>query len=440
MKNKERLLIIPILGLMIGATSLYGYKVLKENNYDLNQTLIEGVQEFQEIQRGSYTTQNFYTENDTPSYSLNISNPIKTSSGYSALSSKGERMLYNIIKDNADHITNNRNNSGFYQLEPITIRNYVFNSEQIKKVLYAVQNDHPEIFWFANSFSFNSGRFSTTIKLHSILSPEEQKRASDLMNKKVFNIISQIPSNASAYEKELFIHDYLVDNCTYSKNAVQDPKIFTSYGCLVEEKAVCEGYAKAAQILMCAAGIECRTVIGARGSEAHMWNMVNINGDWYHVDVTWENKDPIRKYSYFNVTDDIIKRDHKIAISKTENPEQYYRNQYYNFDLPRCTSLKENYFEKNAAKINKKENLTDNTIPSKIAALKSEQQTILYIKIHDNIKFEEAKNTLLKNNSKLIFEHINKANSISRSGKSFGNSQIKYAEIRNQNVIAIQLM
>ena len=65
--------------------------------------------------------------------------------------------------------------------------------------------------------------------------------------------------------------------------------VYTSYGAFVNHNAVCQGYALAFKVLMDRAGIPCCYV----SSDAinHAWNMVRLDGNWYHVDVTWD--DPI---------------------------------------------------------------------------------------------------------------------------------------------------
>ena len=36
-------------------------------------------------------------------------------------------------------------------------------------------------------------------------------------------------------------------------------------------------------------GIENYTISGKAGNDQHIWNVVKINGDWYQVDVTWDD-------------------------------------------------------------------------------------------------------------------------------------------------------
>ena len=93
---------------------------------------------------------------------------------------------------------------------------------------------------------------------------------------------------------------------------------------LVEGQAICMGYANTFQLFMDLLDIPCVTVIGASGGsrEDHAWNLVQLDGDWYAVDTTWD--DPLGSYvgvpaanekehhRYFNVTSDFLRQtDHQ---------------------------------------------------------------------------------------------------------------------------------
>ncbi len=127
------------------------------------------------------------------------------------------------------------------------------------------------------------------------------------------------------FEKELALHDWLVDNCgydltaRYSLSATGRADNKNPYGLLVEGYGVCLGYATSFQLLMDLAGVECITVVGAsvNSSRDHAWNMVKLEGEWYCVDLTWDDPvfsvDPAfylpswlaeRHHRYFNVTSD----------------------------------------------------------------------------------------------------------------------------------------
>ncbi|WP_187434430.1 transglutaminase domain-containing protein [Paenibacillus methanolicus] len=123
----------------------------------------------------------------------------------------------------------------------------------------------------------------------------------------------------SDYEKELAIHDYLVlhtayDEANYRQGTVPDDS-YSAYGALVKGIAVCQGYANAANLLLNMAGIEAHIVTGTVGGEPHAWNKIRLEGDYYNLDVTWDDPVPDKQgrvyYGYFNVTDEELRQDHE---------------------------------------------------------------------------------------------------------------------------------
>ena len=134
-------------------------------------------------------------------------------------------------------------------------------------------------------------------------------------------VLSSISGNTENKIKK--IHDYLVDNLSYEQT-LSNPNIHNLYGALINKECVCEGYAKAFKYLLDEAGINSVIVIGtgtnSKGeTENHAWNYVAINGEWYAVDVTWD--DPIiqgwgasitsmYKYKYYLKGIDTFSKDH----------------------------------------------------------------------------------------------------------------------------------
>lgn len=120
------------------------------------------------------------------------------------------------------------------------------------------------------------------------------------------------------YQKELLIHDWLVNNNDYNINNTSDPASHMAYGALVQGTSVCQGYGEAMLLLSQAAGIPCIYVPGDgvqnAQRESHAWNCVQIDGQWYMLDITWDDPvtdgEDILRYDYFNVTSNTLAKDH----------------------------------------------------------------------------------------------------------------------------------
>ena len=128
-----------------------------------------------------------------------------------------------------------------------------------------------------------------------------------------------ITGGMSSREKELALYTWLTSNLDYDWDHQNGPKYMdpdsgNPYGALVNQKAICLGFATTFQLLMDMADVECITVVGAafNSREDHAWNMVRLEGEWYCVDATWDMGSHPEYFSYFNVTSDwMAKTDHQ---------------------------------------------------------------------------------------------------------------------------------
>ncbi len=212
---------------------------------------------------------------------------------------------------------------------PITVN-------ELMDVIICYVNDYPHHFWVGKgiSYSYLGSTVYTYVPEYTV-SKNQLTAAKNAFDLAVKRILKGIDASMSQYDRELLLHDRLAACTTYEYT--DNP--YTAYAALVEGRAVCEGYARAFQYLCYQVGIPCAVVTGtsvnpATGEpEGHAWNLPQIDGKYYHVDVTWDDQDSTLFYAYFNLTDEMIKEDHAIDTS------------IYSF--PSCTATTANYFVKN---------------------------------------------------------------------------------------------
>ncbi|NLE69942.1 MAG: leucine-rich repeat protein [Clostridiales bacterium] len=121
---------------------------------------------------------------------------------------------------------------------------------------------------------------------------------------KVASLASQCNAAASGpYAKAKWMHDWLTRNANYDETYT----IYKPEGVLLLGSGVCDSYARAYQMLLKAVGVPCLYVSSVAGN--HAWNLVQLGGNWYHVDVTWD--DPVgggqENHRYFLISDDRIR-------------------------------------------------------------------------------------------------------------------------------------
>lgn len=134
---------------------------------------------------------------------------------------------------------------------------------------------------------------------------------------KLFAIAEELDlANRNDIDAILAVHDYLILNTAYDTVTATTGSGGVSHyaeGLLLNGLAVCSGYASTFQLLMSFAGINCEYVF----TDSHAWNLVEIGGEWYHIDVTWDDPAPDQPgtvlYTYFMMTDKEVTslKDHK---------------------------------------------------------------------------------------------------------------------------------
>lgn len=141
-------------------------------------------------------------------------------------------------------------------------------------------------------------------------------------------IIEEAEKLKTDYEKVKYFHDTIITTATYGTTANSQ----TAYGALVDKKVVCQGYANAFTYLCQSVGIDCIMVGGSATNSLgvnalHTWNMVKVDGNWYHVDTTWDDPTGANtlRYTYFLVSDAQIKKNHFIdmEVSVPSAPKNY---------------------------------------------------------------------------------------------------------------------
>jgi hypothetical protein len=98
------------------------------------------------------------------------------------------------------------------------------------------------------------------------------------------------------------------DTVYYPASEPYAPLTHTAYGALANGEAVCEGYACAAKLLLNELGILCDIQFGVcTNGGGHAWNLVELDGQWYQMDVTWNDGSADRS-DYLLVTDDYMRK------------------------------------------------------------------------------------------------------------------------------------
>ena len=189
--------------------------------------------------------------------------------------------------------------------------------------------------YYLNSISFSYD----SRKLKVLISFPYTSESMDAHFAKLESLAQQLKGKTD-YETIVNVHDYLCDNFEYDFKTEMENH--TDIDGFRDGVMVCSGYGLAAYFLLNKAGINTRTVIGSSEEDSpndinHMWNMVELDGNWYNLDITWDDQGNGRKYyRYFLKSDEDFPTHYRAAVFENSNPirvaDKSYKHPFY-FDI-----------------------------------------------------------------------------------------------------------
>ena len=256
-----------------------------------------------------------------------------------------------------------------YKMRPVILDGTDCTPKEAEAAIIAVLDDHPEIFWMDYLFDieYDTASNTTELVLHSEYTAAGVVNMMHKIDDALAAFYREMPKELSAYEREVYVYKYIIDHCVYDENILDNteyedshPSLFNLYGVMVDHVAVCEGYAYSFDYLCSELGIDTVCISGTAvieedGAEMtdtlHLWNAVELDGEWYQADVTWDDLDEDEEikdvFVYLNVTDQVMAQDH--TTDKTYNEitdAEYDRLECYinNFLPAPCTATDYCYY------------------------------------------------------------------------------------------------
>ena len=217
------------------------------------------------------------------------------------------------------------------------------DEQDIDRIFQCVLIDHPEIFYTTGYTYTKYSRGDRTVGIdfagtYSLPREEAVNKAEEIRGR-ASEWLSDIPSDASEYDKVKAVYEKIIFSTDYDLNASDNQNIASVF---LGNSSVCQGYAKATQYLLNRLGVMCTLVQGTVDTgEAHAWNLVRVDGDYYYVDTTWgdasyrmedgsgQEELPEINYDYLCVTTQELLRTHCIESVVA---------------MPECTATQANYY------------------------------------------------------------------------------------------------
>lgn len=221
------------------------------------------------------------------------------------------KIIYTALENNINNLTQDN-----FKIDFSTNFNNLLNQpngkyildKSFQSALDAFFYDHPDLFYIDLSKINLVTKYTTIGKktTYSVsLAPKNDKNyladafTSEAQLKNAINQVETLKNNivnnvsGNNYNKALIVHDTLVDLIEYDQTGSR-LNAYNIYGALIEKQVVCEGYAKAFKYIMDSLNIPCILVSGeatnsSGKTESHMWNYIQLEDNWYGVDVTWDD-------------------------------------------------------------------------------------------------------------------------------------------------------
>lgn len=218
-------------------------------------------------------------------------------------------------------------------------------ASEIKTAFEAVVNDHPELFYVSNKYQYSY--FSSSGKITRIIWEYREDdldiigTMKDKLESRTNEILALTDQSMSDIEKLMTIHEALILNTTYGTQTEwqNGTGCYTAYCALTEGKAVCQGYTLAFHLLAKELGIQ--DVFVGSTELNHAWNYVILDGNGYHIDCTWDDKEgkngEINHKNFLLSDEGIINTGHSVwdnSVYSGTDPffdDYYWRDPFYSF-------------------------------------------------------------------------------------------------------------
>lgn len=385
-----------------------------------------------------------YTEVESESpVDCDFYSPAVISYGYDSLYTETQKKCYNDMKEAVYRISETVGERSTYPVGKIYIDDADFSEADMHMTINAFIQDHPEIFWISNQFSYGSMGNQTTLQLYSYLSGTQCTEYINEFTDEINKIITSVPSGLKPYHVEKYIHNTLLDRCDYAEGVHSSEdgwSAFTAYGAIVDGSAVCEGYSYAMNLLLSKVGISSFYLNGYAEDTLHMWNVVNIDGNWYHLDSTW-NDSQGSYYNYFNLNDTQIEKDHTVAslyADEDGSESKDLENEVFNLFIPECSSESANYYVVESTLIIDYDESAEIMVHDLIQAANN-LDTEFTVRIDSSLDFNEALDLLFNKEPYYMFDYIAKANEQLDDEHQINSKSVQIIIVENFNSVVIQM-
>lgn len=204
---------------------------------------------------------------------------------------------------------------------------------RIFAVVNAAYLENPELYYVHDEYYYwytgtKESGYITSIDFTYLYTKDQVKEFDKVIENEKQHVLSMMDESMTDLEKVMLVHNYIVMNHEYDYTYT----IYNIYDFFTQRTGVCQAYALAMTYFLRAAGVGC--VHAYSYDMNHDWNLVEVDGMWYHVDATWN--DTINEsnsscfYTYFLKSDEeFLNLSHYGWDSEHEAVSAWYDDYYF---------------------------------------------------------------------------------------------------------------
>ncbi len=211
----------------------------------------------------------------------------------------------------------------------------------MRQAYQALSSDYGGLFWVAGytytRYTMGDELVGLEFAPNYTMEEDEQEQYQAQVDAVVDEWLGGISFHDSDYQKAKYVFETLIQKVDYVEGAPENQNILSVF---LNRETVCQGYACATQYLLRQLGIPSTIVSGYANGQAHAWNLVELDGEYYHMDTTWGNstyldtdsrEEKFVNYSFLCMADQEISNTHEIQML---------------FPIPECNSIAHSYYVK----------------------------------------------------------------------------------------------
>lgn len=217
----------------------------------------------------------------------------------------------------------------------IDLSSYRLTKSEVLQIYSDVRYNSPELFYidtkrliyYVNPYDVSGHDYVLAVQFPYLMTGDELTEAKARYEAEIDYIASLISEDMTDLEIALFVHDYFVSSFSYDDSMTN----YDAYTLFTSRTGVCQAYSLAYAAVLRECGIP--AVMVTSDEMNHAWNLVQLNGSWYHVDLVHDDPSPDRMgmvlHENFLLSDAAVRETHKGWTSAIHCQSTLYDNAYW---------------------------------------------------------------------------------------------------------------